>query len=432
MSDQKTAEPGAPQGIIPELKRSWRAMIVIVLGMCVGVLPVYSIGAFVTPIAAEMNWADTQVIGWAFAHAVGGVLGAPFIGLLADRFGPRRVVMVGLVLLASALFATSLLPPILPLLYLSGFAVGAAAVGVSAITFGRIIAGLFDRGMATAFGLMSCGIGLSAGIGPRLMQATIDAEGWRLAFLAAGVAPLLVLPVAWLWLRARPARQAAQAVGVVQDQIGHTLRTAMRLPVFWVLGIGTVLYGLCAGGMAVNLIPYLTSEGVSRADAATILGLLGISTMAGRFLTGVLIDRFQLNAGLFMTGALVVQASAFAVLGLTSTQYMLLAIPIFGLTMGAEADCVAYSTAKLFGRRAFGAIFGVVGYAMLYVGTGVGPVLFSVARHMTGSYASALYIWCAIAAAGIPLFLIISRALATGRTLAAASQHGPMIGAEAV
>ncbi|MBD7939813.1 MFS transporter [Brevundimonas guildfordensis] len=419
MDELKKAGPPGPQGIIAELLQARRPMIVIVLGMAVGVLPVYSIGAFVAPIAAEMYWADTQVIGWALAHAVGAVLAAPFIGLLSDRLGPHRVVMTGLVLLAAALFASALLPPILPLLYLSGFAVGAAAVSVSGITLGRIIAGLFDKGMATAFGLMSCGIGLSAALGPRLMQATIDAEGWRLAFLAAGVAPLLVLPVAWRWLRARPSRQGAQP-GVVREEAGHTLRTVVGLPVFWVLGIGTVLYGLCAGGMAVNLIPYLTSEGVSRADAATVLGLLGLSTMAGRFLTGVLIDRFQLNAGLFMTGALIVQAAAFAVLALTSTQYMVVAILVFGLTMGAEADCVAYSTAKLFGRRAFSAIFGVVGYAMLYIGTGVGPVLFSVVRHMTDSYASALYVWAAIAAAGIPLFLIVSRALATGRTLASA------------
>ena len=65
------------------------------------------------------------------------------------------------------------------------------------------------------------------------------------------------------------------------------MKTAVRLPVFWVLAAGTVLYGLCAGGMAVNLIPYLTSEGISRTEAATALGLLGVSTMAGRFLTGV-------------------------------------------------------------------------------------------------------------------------------------------------
>lgn len=419
MHDRKAATPSS-DGIIPELRRSWRVMIAIVLGMCVGVLPVYSIGAFVTPIAAEMNWSETQVVGWAFAHAAGGVISAPFIGMLSDRFGPRRVALGGLSLLAFVVFATSFLPPVLSLLYLSGFAVGVASVGTSAIIYGRIITGLFNRGMATAFGIMSCGIGLSAGFGPRLMQAVMDDQGWRTAFLVAGAAPLLVLPAAWFWLKGRA---SDGATGPVLDQVGHTLKSAIRLPVFWVLGVGTILYGLCAGGMAVNLIPYLTSEGMTRADAAAALGLLGGATMAGRFLTGVVIDRFQLNAGIFMTGAVIVQAGAFALLGLTSTQYMLFAILIFGLTMGAEADCVAYSTAKLFGRRAFSSIFGVVGHAMLYVGTGAGPVLFSAARDMTGGYSSALYIWALIACSAVPLFLIISRAIATGRTLAAAQQH---------
>ncbi|WEK39988.1 MAG: MFS transporter [Candidatus Brevundimonas colombiensis] len=410
----------ASVGIVPELRRSWRAMVAIVLGMGVGVLPVYSIGAFISPIAAEMNWSETQVVGWALAHAAGAVISAPFIGVLSDRFGPRQVAMGGLSLLALVLFATSFLPPILPLLYLSGFSIGVASVGTSAITYGRIIAGLFNRGMATAFGLMSCGIGLSAGFGPRLMQAVMDDQGWRTAFLLAGIAPLLVLPAAWFWLKVRASGGVS---GRVLDQVGHTLKTAVRLPVFWVLAAGTVLYGLCAGGMAVNLIPYLTSEGISRTEAATALGLLGVSTMAGRFLTGVAIDHFQLNAGLFMVGAVIIQTGAFALLGLTSTQYMLIAIPIFGLTMGAEADCVAYITAKLFGRRAFSSIFGIVGHAMLYLGTGAGPVLFSIARDITGGYSSALYIWAGIAFSAVPLFLIVSRAIATGRTFAAAPQH---------
>ena len=86
----------ASVGIVPELRRSWRAMVAIVLGMGVGVLPVYSIGAFISPIAAEMNWSETQVVGWALAHAAGAVISAPFIGVLSDRFGPRQVAMGGL------------------------------------------------------------------------------------------------------------------------------------------------------------------------------------------------------------------------------------------------------------------------------------------------------------------------------------------------
>ena len=108
------ATTAASVGIVPELRRSWRAMVAIVLGMGVGVLPVYSIGAFISPIAAEMNWSETQVVGWALAHAAGAVISAPIIGVLSDRFGPRQVAMGGLSLLALVLFATSFLPPILP------------------------------------------------------------------------------------------------------------------------------------------------------------------------------------------------------------------------------------------------------------------------------------------------------------------------------
>lgn len=410
------------EGIIAELCGAWRVMAAILLGMCVGAIPAYSIGAFVMPMADDMDWAVTEVVVWSLTYAMGVVAASPFVGILADRFGARRVALGGLLLLSAVLFATSQMPRSLLLLYASGFGVGIASVGTSAIPYGRVIAGIFDRGLGTAFGLMSCGIGLAALIGPRLMQATIDSESWRTAFLVAGLLPLLAAPLIWFWLNPAPRVRGTGTHAAPMQQTGHTLACAIRLPVFWVLAAGTVIYGVCAGGVTVNLIPYLTSAGFSRADAAGALGLLGVSTIAGRFGTGIIIDRFQLNAGLFMMGALLLQSLSFLVLAFAPGSFALLAIMVYGLTLGAEADCVAYATAKLFGRRFFGSIFAIVGHAMLFIGTGIGPVLFSLTRDFGGSYMISLQVWAMLGLAALPLFLIIARAIASGRTLALAGR----------
>jgi predicted MFS family arabinose efflux permease len=307
------------------------------------------------------------------------------------------------------------LPRNLGLLYLLGLGVGAASAGTSAMTYGRIIAARFDRGLGTAFGLMSCGTGLAGVVGPRCMQAIIDSQGWRVAFPAAGLLSLLTIPIAYRWLDREPLKRSGLGAGQFEPEpeaTGYTLGASIRMPIFWVLAAGTVLYGICAGGLTTNLIPYLTSAGLSRAHAASVMGLLGLATIVGRFASGFLIDRFRLNAGLVMMMVLTLQGANFALIGTTSTTLMLLTLPIYGLTIGAEVDCVSYCTAKLFGRRWFSSVFAVAGFAMMYVGTGLGPMLFSAVREAAGSYTVAIYVWSALAAGAIPLFAIIAQSIA--------------------
>lgn len=383
-------------------------MVAVVIGMWVSSLPSYSIGAFIQPLSKEFGWTITQVTGWSLAWSLGCILSAPLVGALADRIGSRRVIIVGVTLLASVLLIASLLTDRLSLFYMGGFAIGAIGAATSAITYGRLVSGMFDRGLGTALGLMSTGIGLGAVTGPRAMQAIIDAYGWRWAFGVEAALAIAILPILLLWLKDRN-HAGAKPSSSAQHGMGLTRARAMRMPVFWAMCVGAIIYGVCVGGVSVNLIPYLTGEGMGRADAATAAGLFGAFTVIGRLSGGIIIDRIRIHAAHLMAIVLAAEAIAFIVLGTHGVLFLLVALPIFGLAVGAEADCLAYCTVKIFGRRHFGSIFGILGIVMLYVGTGVGPILFSAIRDHLGSYSQTFFIWSLLAFSAVPIFMWVAR-----------------------
>jgi MFS family permease len=274
--------------------------------------------------------------------------------------------------------------------------------------YGRIISGHFRVGLGTALGLMSSGIGFSAVFGPRLLQAVTDAYGWRWSFGSASLVIVIALPLIAGWLR-ESRRPADNRIGAVGAECGVSVAQAIRMPVFWALAGGSLLYGTCVGGASVNLVPFLTSEGLSRADAASAVGLFGAATVTGRFLTGIIIDRSRIHAALLMAIVLVAEGLAFAALGLTGISFMLIALPVFGFAVGAQADCLAYCTVRIFGRRSYGSIFGIIGMTMLYLGPGSGAVLFSAARDVLGAYGHVFLIWAGLAAVAALLLTLVSR-----------------------
>ena len=395
-----------PSSIGAEFAASWRAMVVVVIGMWASSVPAYSIGAFINPLSEEFGWSVTEITGWSLAWSGGCIISAPIVGALADRRGARPVILAGLLLLGIALIAISWFTDHLWQLYAGGFAIGVISIATGAITYGRVVSSLFDRGLGSALGLMSAGIGLAAVTGPRAMQAIIDACGWRWGFAVEAVLPLAILPLLFVWLKER--NRAGIDLNAPEAE-GTSRPEAMRTPVFWILALGAILYGVCVGGVSVNLIPYLTNEGLTRADAAAAAGLFGIATVTGRLAGGMIIDRVRIHAAVLMAIVLVGEGLAFVVLGTHGTTFLLLAIPVFGLAVGAEADCLAYCTLRIFGHRCFSSIFGVLGIMMLYLGLGVGPILFSSTRDYFSSYSAAFFVWGAIAFIAAPIFASVAR-----------------------
>ena len=219
--------------------------------------------------------------------------------------------------------------------------------------------------------------------------------------------------IAWpiLWFLTIPPAAEVKRTEAAAPAIGFTLKEALAKPLFWAMAVGSLAFGVAIAGPAVNMVGFLTSTGMTRAFAAGLMGGYGLFTFAGRTLTGIAIDRIPMHIGKVMTLVMTVMGASFLLIGFGGQVGILAGIAVLGFFVGAETDCLSYCTVRVFGRRAFGSIYAVLGIVMLYIGTGTGGFLFaSTVGAMGGSYHVAFAVWAGIAALSGGLFLVAARA----------------------
>lgn len=388
-----------------EFRRSWRIVAAAMIGLGFGYagLAVYCFGVFVDPLAKAFGWSLTAIGGWTLFANIGYCMVVPFAGRLTDRLGVRRVVMLSIPFFSVTLASMCMLRGNLWALYASGVAVGCVGAGTTAITYGRAVNSWYNVGRGTALGLMTAGLGLASTLTPSLLQGTADRFGWRMGFLLMALIALCPLPLMYFWLNERsgPEKRNAQPT----EESGDTRRMALRRPVFWILGTAYNLTCLADGGILVYLVSFLSDAGMSRSRAAFHAGLLGISSMVGRLIGGIVIDR--LHVAVVCAFFLAAQAVACLAFAVHELRYATVVVLVIGFALGAESNGVLYSTARYFGMKAFSEIWGILSLSS-GVGLGFGSVLFG---HLVGESRNygAAFLVCAFLLFGAAAFFAYMR-----------------------
>jgi predicted MFS family arabinose efflux permease len=376
LSVARPAEPSATD----EFRRYWRIVLVAMLGTGFGSLFGYTFGIFAEPLSRAFHASFASVSFWITLYIVTMMVVAPVAGRMADRFGARRVALVCIPLLAASFASCGLLSGGIWTLYLGGVLIGCANPGASNLVYGRAINTWFRQGRGVALGVMSAGIGLGAIVGPLLVQAAIDTWNWRFGFFALGAATLAGFPLVYFWLHEQ--RECA-AREVPAPETGYSRKEAFRLPTFWLMAAGNLLWGLGVGGTNF-IVPFLTGKGLSRSQAATYMGLLGATSVLTRVMNGFIVARWP--APYICAGAFLGSAAAFAALGLSWQVGALAPILGLGLILGIQVNCFDYCTARYFGVKAYGEIAGMLGIAN-GIGMAISTPLFGYLRDVSGAYA---------------------------------------------
>ncbi|WP_162527110.1 MFS transporter [Sphingomonas solaris] len=403
---------GPDETAVAEWRSNWTTVLVASLGISLSTAHLYSQGLFFAPLEREFGWSRTVITTGPFILSVAAAIGIFFAGRLADRLGPRRVVIPGLLLYGAAVALLTLTSGREWQWYGNWLLIALAFPLVTASVWTAAIVSRFKASRGLALAVALAGTGLSSSLTPLVVEATIENYGWRPAF---GIIPFfavaIVLPLALLLFDRRKSRDPMTDGPAAPKRVplsAADLRTAVVSPAFLYLLAASMVFAFSVLALMAHFVPFVTGKGLDRASAAAAVSAVGLCSIAGRLTTGFLLDRFSSTA----VAAVAFAIPLVALLGLFhydgSFIHALLIAIVLGASLGAEVDIIAFLTARYLGVRNYSAFLGLVqGCTALAVGSG--PFVGSLIYDSTGSYDGLLWTCVPLLVAGVGAILMLGR-----------------------
>ena len=391
----------------------WIVVACFLISLSVGGLVIFGFTAFFEPIANEFGWSYTQISLAASLRGMEVGLLAPLVGLLVDRWGPRRLMFGGTILLGLGLLLVGRTTSLG--MFYGAFAL--VAMGISCcimIVPMTAVANWFRGKVGIATGIMACGVGFGGLLIPGVVRL-IDVFGWRTAISILGLGIWIIgLPLS-LVVRHRPEQYGylpdgeqsntvtlcegpapAQAVEV---DIGA--KEALKSGAFWHVALAMTFPFLVVNAVIIHVMPYLSSIGIARSTSSLVATAIPVVSIGGRLGSGWLGDRFDKRR--VATGCF-----AMICLGLLFFSYVpsigaWLLIPfiiLFSTGYGGIPTIRAALVREYFGRSKIGTINGSM-MGIMALGSIGGPVAAGWIFDRWGSYSAAWLVFACIIFAGL-------------------------------
>ncbi len=388
----------------------------------------HTLSVFVGPISEDLGISSAAIASaYGLATLVAAVL-LPQMGRLVDRFGPRRMSLIVVVLLGLTCLAFAGVSSLAWLVV--GYGVMRfLAQGSLMLNCANMVSQWFDRRRGFALGLMVLGFAVSMGVHPPLAQVLVDWLGWRQAWVVMGLLTwLIMVPPLLLLVHDKPEdlgllpdgaqkNRSSESASEPQStaQLGLTLGQALVTPSFYILGVGMFSISMLVTAMHFYQIQILASQGFSAGTAANLFILSSLVMVAFIPLVGKSLDRFPTRyvfaCCLLLTALSLLLVSLAGNFGLAALYAL-----IFGLTNACMMSLFGYVWPRFFGRRYLGSIQGT-GQMLGVVGASLGPLPIGLAFDLLGSPSTTLRL-CAL----LPLFCaVLALFLRTPRGIAVAA-----------
>jgi MFS family permease len=387
-----------------EWRANWRVLPPSLAGVMLCAVHGYSLGVMVSPLEHEFGWSRAAITAGPFIISLFALWAAPLTGFAVDRFGPRRIALLGVAVFCGTLALLSTATSVLTW-WLLWALLGLGNMLVLPTVWTAAIASRFERNRGMALACALCGTGLTAAIVPMLTDTLMTQQGWRHAYVSlAAICFVVVFPLVLLSFRG--ARELRGAVPVVRRKASGELRAAFTSRAFVLMICALVSYSVALCALTTNGVPVLIGRGFGHAEAAQIAGLLGLGSVTGRLGCGYLLDRFDAK-----------KIAALGVIAPIAAALLLLAVPgsgvsariaflMIGLAAGSEYDASAYLASRHFGVHNFGTVFGAIGGVTL-LANGLAPLIANYIYDMTKSYDTVLWAQLPLGLAAAAFFLLL-------------------------
>jgi cyanate permease len=370
----------------------------------------YGISVIFLPISAELGL-NRAATSWApgIGRFEGGVT-SPLVGWLADKFGPRWIVISGICIAGCGMILMYFITEVWHYYIAWGALIGLGLNIGLAVAVDKKINDWFIRRRGLAQGIKFALMSIFGIVVIQIMIVIIDSQGWRFACLIWGILMFASVPLAfWLIKPQRPeyygmlpdGADVSQGTGKDEEDMitrgvgyassfeetEYTFKQAIKTVTFWLLTVGLSVHNIVAISFSTHIFPFLKDTGINDATAGGMMSMMIFFTAISRLLGGILADRIpKSRLQLILIGAFLLQfigIGTFLLYQNVAASYVLLVC--HGLSAGILTPLIILSIGRYFGRKAFGLILGTMLACMAPMAL-IAPVYYGWIHDTTGSY----------------------------------------------
>ena len=376
-------------------------------------LALYGLPLYYDFMVRDFGWSRTMVTsGNAISKLIVGPLFGFVAGWIVDRFGPRRLMIAGILMAGGALVGLGAMSA-LWMFYLFYFFNALGYVCGGPLPTQVLLSRWFDRTRGRAMGIAYLGIGIGGALVPLLANWLTEHLGWGRSLQALG-AIMVLLALPWAYFvddqgGAGPATLSAsrEIRGPERDGLHMPLQPILMSSAFYLLAVGSMCSIAAVGGANQHLKLFLSLDRhYSQTDAARIISTILAVSIAGRLLMGWLADRLPRKYVMVLI-YLLVAGSIPLLLATSSTAVTLFAV-VFGLGLGGEYMIIPLMAGELFGVAVLGRVMGII-LTLDGVAEATAPMLVGYLRDRTGAYHTGFTLLVVAAIAGAAAIAMLPR-----------------------
>ena len=331
----------------------------------------------------------------------------PVAGRLADVFGVKRAVMLGVIVLPLAFIGYSLMSgPVWQYVALQ-LATGFLCVTTTTTVYSRVAVEHVTRARGLALAIVASGPAITGALGTPIVNWLVETHGWRATYHAMAAFAALSAVITLLLLPS--GGPVAGDSRLRKRRLRDDYPVIFRSSVFWLMVVAMLACNLPQIVAMSQLKMILMGKGIAPQSTSMMISAVPLGVLAGRFVSGYALDRFPSHiVGFF---GMVIPSFGLALLATSLNAHALLTLAAFclGFSVGAEGDIVAFVVARKFGVEIFSSVMGLLTMA-ISLSVALGAAILSLTLKLTGEFHAFIAICSVTVFVGGVLFLFIGRA----------------------
>lgn len=354
-------------------------------------LTISGITVFDETILETFGWSKSELKFRGLINLVAASLILPFVGAIIDKYGVKRMIVLGLLMISVLLFSYSLIESVWHVYAIHlGFAFAVSGAGTMAIIIMVSQRVKSNRGMA--IGIAIAGTSLGGMIVPQIARPLLENFGWRSAFQYEAIIPIAIAIVLLIFLKPIKYKKTVSSDSIEKDEetglTEITVQNAIKSPVFWAICFTGIFCFYSILGIIDNLFLYLSELGFTTKDATNAFSIFFFIMLVAKLSSGVITDfidehkLFKIQLALMTLGVVL--------LALNSKTLIWPALIGIGLGWGGLYTLLNYIIITTFGVKSAGKIGGLISF-FEGVGSGLGMWLTAVIADKTGSYSNSFW-----------------------------------------